>query len=348
MLVGKTDVFERLYAQKFRLLVGEFGEFVEYERDRGARDIGLHLTRRDSTGSETVTSTLCWFQLKGIRSTTLPRHAFNERQAIRLRVKVSHLKFWYLQPMPTYLVVYIECADLFLVLNIQKYVEDKWGTSILTLPQGNATIIIPKDSVLDKQAFFLILRKGDVNQWVKVVGATPEQAIVCMRDYELIYHIGTAGQRGFEQRLVFRKWNTKLRSELRFQERKVGSSDTWETIREHWESVPPEVDLEETFPYLDFFSLYPEDGPDAWWIVDDDDYDDYPFETRPVLRSGEIIHGRPFASEFVEYYLGFSLNNMGLQMSRWITEMTKAGLLEKAKIKKSSFTSVDYWSHREV
>ena len=33
---GPEDVFERRYTAKFCALVAEFGEFVTYERDRGA------------------------------------------------------------------------------------------------------------------------------------------------------------------------------------------------------------------------------------------------------------------------------------------------------------------------
>ena len=50
IIVGKTDAFERKYMGKFRHFAGQFGEFVNYENDRGARDIGLHLTHRLQSG----------------------------------------------------------------------------------------------------------------------------------------------------------------------------------------------------------------------------------------------------------------------------------------------------------
>ena len=42
MRVAANDDFEHVYMQKFRALAAPWGEFVAYERDRAARDIGLH------------------------------------------------------------------------------------------------------------------------------------------------------------------------------------------------------------------------------------------------------------------------------------------------------------------
>ncbi len=46
MKVGARDDFENDYMGKFRALAAPHGLFVEYERDRAGRDIGLQLTRR--------------------------------------------------------------------------------------------------------------------------------------------------------------------------------------------------------------------------------------------------------------------------------------------------------------
>ncbi|SRR6266567_1013404 len=129
--IGATDVFEREYTQRFRLFAGQFGEFIAYERDRGAKDIGLHLTRRLRSGEERVSAGLCWFQLKGITKKKFSPEQFDVESVIKLSLKVSHLRYWYLQPMPTYLALFVECADVFLVLNLQKYVEDTWGAQDL-------------------------------------------------------------------------------------------------------------------------------------------------------------------------------------------------------------------------
>jgi len=43
VVVGQNDAFERRYMEKFRSFASKFGEFVKYEHDRGAQDIGIHL-----------------------------------------------------------------------------------------------------------------------------------------------------------------------------------------------------------------------------------------------------------------------------------------------------------------
>src|SRR2546422_7933909 len=110
MLVGKQDVFERNYMAKFKQFASQFGEFVFYERDRAARDIGLQFTRKLQSGNEAVTSTLCWFQLKGITKRKYSLNNLAKMKEIKYRLSVTHLVFWYAQPTKTYLVLYLESA----------------------------------------------------------------------------------------------------------------------------------------------------------------------------------------------------------------------------------------------
>jgi len=144
IVVGKTDSFERKYMEKFRLFASEFGEFINYEHDRGARDIGIHLTHKLSSGKERLSTSLCWFQMKGIMSSTLSSAKYKDKKDVSIQIKVDHLRYWYLQAMPTYLVVFVECEDEFLVTNIQKYVSDNWGKDILKLGQKTATVLVSK------------------------------------------------------------------------------------------------------------------------------------------------------------------------------------------------------------
>lgn len=225
--VGRTDVFERKYMQAFRQFAGGFGEFVSYERDRGARDIGLHLTRKMGSGGEQLTSALCWFQMKGLMAATLPKEAFKQPGHVSISLSVEHLKFWFMQPGPTYLVVYVESVDLFLVLNIQDYVAQKWGKSIFTVKQKTMSVEVPTSSVLDKQAFELILRKSDIQEWMKAIETSEESARLCRRDYDLIWHVGTAKERGKEHRIEFWDWQSKTRGQFKIQERASDETGDW-------------------------------------------------------------------------------------------------------------------------
>ena len=270
IIVGKTDAFEREYMEKFRVFASQFGEFVNYEHDRGARDIGIHLTHKLTSGKERLSSALCWFQMKGVMATTLSSADFDKSEKAKITLKVDHLRYWYLQPMPTYLALYIECIDTFFVLNLQKYVIDEWGKDILTLDQATATVYISKESVLDEQAFRLILAESDTEEWKKALGAEEDAVSVCLRDYDLIWHIGTAQDRNVGHKLVFMDWQSKTRGQFYIYERPQDSNDEWHTLRKHLQYMMNVFDLERVYPYLEFYAL--EDDDDDDWGYDEDDY----------------------------------------------------------------------------
>jgi hypothetical protein len=89
--IGRDDAFERNYTQRFRSLCAPYGEIVLYERDRAARDIGLHLTREISDGVQTVSSAFCWFQLKGIHKSSKSNPKAKDKVA-KLRLAVDQLR----------------------------------------------------------------------------------------------------------------------------------------------------------------------------------------------------------------------------------------------------------------
>ena len=235
VIVGKTDQFEHLYKEKFRNFAAQFGHFVEYERDVATRDLGLHLTEPMQSGGVKLTSCLCWFQMKGVMAETLPKEKAEKASAFRYRLKVEHLKFWFLQPMPTYLALYIESLDRFLILNLQKYVQERWGNKILSLNQKTADVQVAAGSVLDDAALRIILRESTVEQWVKAMSADEGQIRLCQRDYNIIWRLGTAASRKVEHRFEIYDWQSKTRGEVHIQERALGDTGEWTTLRNHWQ-----------------------------------------------------------------------------------------------------------------
>ena len=323
IVVGREHAFERIYMGKFRSFTSRFGEFVSYENDRGARDLGLHLTHKLDSGKERLSTALCWFQLKGIMSSTLSKLDFNNLLEVKVRLEVSHLQYWYLQPMPTYLVLYIECVDKFLVINIQDYIERKWGKRILSLEQSTATVYVPKESVLDNQAFQLILKRSDLADWSKVIEVDIEEISPCYRDYEVIWHLGTAEKRRVSHSLRFLDWQSKLRSEIMIEEYSDGNVDNRITIRKHYEYRMSISDLAESFPYLDFDIL---DESEQYLLYDeDDDYLEYRTFTTPL---GDRIYGEDKQGELIEYNMRISLNELGEKFYSWVNNLLNAGLLE--------------------
>ena len=151
-LIGKEDTFEGLYTAKFRALVKGEGEFVNYEKDRVALDVGLHLTT-PSGQQRRVSHTRIWFQLKGIHSTTLPLQEYQGAADAAVVVSLNHLKFWFASPEPVYLAVYVESADCFLAEDVREIVHRQWGADFLTpdrFPEGQSevTVRVRTDSTL--------------------------------------------------------------------------------------------------------------------------------------------------------------------------------------------------------
>jgi len=161
-VIGTEDGFEALYTEKFRVLVRQHGEFVCYERDRAAVDIGLHLAEQER-GQRRVSRTRIWFQLKGLHAATLSSATFDAAEHVAVRVRLDHLKFWFASPEPIYLATYVEAADLFLVEDVQDLVYRQWGADFLAPQtfrpdQQDVTIHMATANVLTPERLMLMRR----------------------------------------------------------------------------------------------------------------------------------------------------------------------------------------------
>lgn len=335
LTIGKNDAFERTYMEKFRSIASSHGEFVHYEHDRGARDIGLHLTRKLSSGKEKMTSALIWFQMKGKMATTLPLDEYNKSEIVKLSLDVSHLTYWFLQPLPTYLVLYIECANEFLIMNISSYVKETYDSNIFKLTQKTLTIDVPKNQKLDDQVFGLILERNDLDEWRKVLNSSNDDINYCYRDYDLIWHLSTAEERNVSHSVIFMDWLSKTRGQLKIFETSKNSNVI---LREHWQYMMSIEELEESYPYVEFFK---EENDRYWW---DDEDEDSPEIT---LANSDTLTGVNAANEYIEYKCGMRLNDLGQQMVEWVKIMTSVGLVE-IKTGQSEFISIAPWHNREI
>ena len=162
--IGAADALEHIYMAKFRAFAAAYGTFVEYATDRAARDIGLHFTQLSAGGGRVVTPALVWFQMKGISAARLSVEAYEAAETVSLQLQTDHLRFWYVAPEPTYLVMYIESGDQFLVFNVKEWVAGQLGETILTSTQQTHTVKVDKKNILDDHAFRIMLRKNLV-QW---------------------------------------------------------------------------------------------------------------------------------------------------------------------------------------
>jgi hypothetical protein len=352
VIVGKTDEFEHRYMEKFRSFAAQFGHFVAYDRDVATRDIGLHLTEPLKSGGAKLTTCLCWFQMKGIMADTLPKKKAEEAATFKYRMKVEHLKFWFLQPMPTYLALYIESLDRFLILNLQKYVEETWGRDILSLDKKTAEVEVSGGSVLDGDALKLILRDSTVEEWVKAMSAEESKIKLCERDYKVIWRIGTAAERKVKHRFEIYDWQSKTRGEVHIQERDEGDTSEWTTVRNHWQYMLSAKGVEGMYPYLDFTADEEGESPadyddDNWGSFDDfwcDDGDDRPTF---ALKSGQIAAGEDCAGEYHLYYIIPDLNDLGHALFGLIKTLIDIKFIEITD-EPGEFMSVAPWHFRQV
>lgn len=340
--IGITDAFEREYLQRFRAFAGKFGEFVTYERDRGARDIGLHLTHKLASGNERMSTALCWLQMKGVMARTLTAKRFEEANEVKLSLEVNHLRYWFLLPTPTYLVVYVESVEVFLICNIQAYVANKWGRAILTFDQKTATVVVDGRSVLDDQAFSLILIESDIAEWTRALDTDDESAKLCRRDYDLIWHLGTSDSRDVRHRVIFWDWQSKARSQLFIQEQSANPESKWTNLREHLQYMMGVLDLERTYPYLEFFAIE-SDNEDSPWF-NDEDCDDVP---DVGLYNGDVVSGINFSNEYFGYLFGVKLNALGQELFDSVTFLQQVGLIEITP-DRQELMSVAPWHIRAV
>jgi len=334
MVVGKTDVFERKYMAKFKEFASEYGEFVNYERDRCGRDIGIHFIQRLQNGEEKVTSSLVWFQLKGLMKETFTESDF-ENKDVKITIELKHLKYWYLQPINTYLVAYIESKDLFLILNTQRYIEEVFGKAILSDESKTKTIIFNKDSILDDHALKLIIRKGEMSEWQRGLNMEPEIARICIKNYNLIWHLRKSFEEDRLFKVEFKDWQSKSRSELYIKEM---VNNDWHYLRVELEYMSSLEDFEKNYPFLDFISNINDDYLD--W--DEEDNVKYEFE------SGIEIEGIDASGEYYFYEFEVKLNDFGKELLEKIKVLNEIGLIEIKKEIETEIISIAPWNKRDI
>ena len=146
------EIFESAYMAELDLLIGGRGLKMTYVRDRAGLDVGYHLTSQSGTD---LSSVKVWFQVKGIRASTLSTKEYEKRDEIAIpKISLDHLRFWYASPEPIYLVVYVEAVNQFIAEDVVDVVDRQWGPAVLNPNsfkpgQETTTLKLRTDSLLD-------------------------------------------------------------------------------------------------------------------------------------------------------------------------------------------------------
>jgi len=290
--------------EKLRDFARRFGSVITFARWGHARDLWLELTRKSSSAHPTLVTALCWFQPRSLTAAELDREAYEELRAVTVSLEVRHLRYWYIQPMPTYLVLYIEAADELLVLNLQHYVERTWGRAILRLQQETATVDVSRDSVLDEQMFEQMLLENDRAEWKKAIWANPISSRVCRDDFEIVLRIGISDthlqfvvDRLYDGNYIRGAWLKETVANVR---RGPDFDPFWTQ------------NIEEDYPYLDLYNdMAP--LPPVPEVYDPSHHDDPVSEGDPHIRlsNGDRLRVPHESTRYFNYYFGARLNTLG-------------------------------------
>ena len=371
MKIGATDDFEHLYMQKFRQLAGDYGLFVEYERDRAGRDIGLHLTQPASSSTgKIVTPVLIWLQMKGLMRGTLSLAEFQAGKEVSVVLETAHLRFWYINPQPTYLALYIESADCFLAIDIKDWVRRNFDEKILTFGQKTITVKIDLKNRLDDHFFQLVLRRNLVPALRGLMSDEDDENITnFLLNSSVVKWLAAVEEAGGEAQIRVIKWMSKMRTEVYFESRHDGGD--WNLIRRYWQFAMG--DIARAFPFLalapkckvieqhfkepiDYYLDDDEieitrtrlvrvecDNEDSsWW----DDEEEIEGEGLLAIGDKEYSYAEMKSGEMAEHEICITLNEVG---KRWADSLE---VLERAEVISvvvaPDWISVAPWHARDV
>jgi hypothetical protein len=152
-VIGVQDRFEQRYTARLKNLLSEHGQFVRYENDRAALDLGLHLYDANA-GAGVLGQVRVWFQLKGITESRLGPDQLLAADTLAVSgLSTNHIRYWFAHPEPVYLVVFVEALDEFLAADIRDLVEPRGGLRWLDEVEGSdqktATLQVPLTASLE-------------------------------------------------------------------------------------------------------------------------------------------------------------------------------------------------------
>jgi len=270
-----------------------------------------------------------------------------------------------MNPQPTYLALYVESVDRFLVIDIQDWVRNKFGQAILTLKQKTVQVRVGKHNVLDDDLFRIIIQKN-LTRVLKATLADESDADIrrFLRDSGVVKWIAECRKKRIPTRLTVYKYMSKTRTEAYFESQDADGE--WQRFREHWQYMMGDIDV--AFPYLTFsperrarisnwIDDEDSDGNPIWagdiTIVENEDddalvYDDEPLDGECLLSIGEndYSYGEMFGGELIVHRIGIGLNDIGDRWAARIDVLEAAEVL--SVVREPHSISVAPWHARDI
>lgn len=151
--MNSEEVFEDRYTDAFKQRFHGRGLVVKYDRDRAARDVGVHLA---APGSMELSDVRVWFQLKGVHRETFDAATLRGMATVPVDLSVEDVKKWYAAPEAVYIVVYLEALDEFVGEDIRDLVDRRFSdhkgsfaSKMNALTQDSITLRVSTEAPVD-------------------------------------------------------------------------------------------------------------------------------------------------------------------------------------------------------
>jgi hypothetical protein len=160
--LNPEEVFEDHYTDAFKSRFRGRGIGVAYDRDRAARDVGIHLT---APGSLELSDVRVWFQLKGIHRERYDAATLRSMASVPIVLSADDVKKWYAAPEAVYIVVYLEALDEFIGEDIRDLVDRRFSdhkgsfaSKMTGLEQQKLALRVSTSAVVDEDRIAGMLR----------------------------------------------------------------------------------------------------------------------------------------------------------------------------------------------
>lgn len=309
--------------QRLEAFLRPYARYRLYPRRHGAGDLGLHLPEGIEAPAIRTAPALCWIQLRHLSVAQLASTQLAATDKVQVQLPVAGLREWYLQPVPAHLLLWVESVDEFLVLDLQRYVRQRWGARILTLRSPSAAVAVPASDFLDEAAFHAMAGRCGLDAWRSALSTRAGDNLYHrLNDLEIVYAVGAARSQGADFRMVFVDWQQKPQGQVVLQQRAPGSL-RWVTLRESWKHAISIDDLEDRYPYLEPRPPERNDVTEEWSFAGDR----YGV-VEHTFSGGQRVIGEGAADQYIEYRIPVRLNAQGRALHEWLEILGRTGVLE--------------------
>ena len=177
---------------------------------------------------------------------THPARRLAQNRRIRLSFPMRYFRYWYLLPMRTYVLAYVQAFDVWFYADASALVDTSWGSRVFSV--GNHSSSMEFENVVEASSLDAFARASTLDPVSGLTIGRPDVPSPGRTDYELMQAIATAWQRDCEVFAVFAPAAAPGMVQIQFEERSRGAGAACTILR---------VDALNRAQGLTFTALYP-------------------------------------------------------------------------------------------